>query len=144
MKLLSFFLAALAGSAMALQGAFNTAAGKVIGDAENTLLVHVIGAAVVAVLLLLGVGRGDFTKYAEIPWYGWLGGVLSAVIIFGVIFAMGHLGVAGATAVIILFQISMAFLIDSFGLFNAERVPFAWTRLLGIALLIAGTRLVTR
>ena len=144
MRLLPFFLAALAGSAMALQGAFNTAAGKVIGDAENTLIVHVVGAVVIALLLLFGVGRGDFSKFNQIPWYGYLGGLLSAVIIFAVIFSMSRLGVAGATAVIILFQISMAFLIVSFGLFNAERVPFAWTRLLGIALLIAGTRLVTR
>ena len=143
MKLLPFFLAALAGSAMALQGAFNTAAGKVIGDAENTLIVHVVGAVVIALLLLFGVGRGDFSKFNQIPWYGYLGGLLSAVIIFAVIFSMSRLGVAGATAVIILFQISTAFLIDSFGLFNAERIAFEWTRLLGVALLIAGTRLVT-
>ena len=144
MKLLPFFLAALAGSAMALQGAFNTAAGKVIGNAENTLLVHLAGAAVIALLLLCGCGRGDFGKVTEIPWYGYLGGPLSAVIVFGVIFAMARLGVGSATAVIILFQISAAFLIDCFGFFGAERVPFAWTRLLGVALLIAGTRLTVR
>ena len=46
-------MAAVAGAAMALQGTFNTAAGKVIGIGENTLLVHLIGAATMALILLL-------------------------------------------------------------------------------------------
>ena len=142
--MLSFFCAAAAGAAMALQGTFNTAAGKVIGYAENTLVVHVIGAAVIGLLLLFGVGKGDFSRLAQVPWYGYLGGVLSAVIIFGVIFAMDRLGVGSATAVIILFQIGAAFLIDCFGLFGAEKIPFAFSRLLGIALLVIGTKLVLR
>ncbi len=142
--MLSFFCAAAAGAAMALQGTFNTAAGKVIGYAENTLVVHVIGAAVIGLLLLFGVGKGDFSRLAQVPWYGYLGGVLSAVIIFGVIFAMDRLGVGSATAVIILFQIGAAVLIVCFGLFGAEKIPFAFSRLLGIALLVIGTKLVLR
>lgn len=143
-QIASLALAALAGAAMALQGTFNTAAGKVIGNAENTLLVHLIGAAVIGILLLFGIGKGDFSRLAQIPWYGWLGGVLSAVIIFAVIAAMEKLGVGNATAVIILFQITAALVIDSFGLFGAEKIPFAWSRLLGVALLLIGTKLVLR
>lgn len=140
--IISLLAAAVAGAAMALQGTFNTAAGKVIGNAENTLVVHVIGAVTIGVLLFFGVGKGDFGRMGQIPWYGYLGGVLSAVIIFGVIFAMGKIGVGGATAVIILAQITTAFVIDSFGLFGAEKVAFAWTRLLGVVLLAVGTKLV--
>ena len=141
---LSFLWAAGAGAAMALQGAFNTAAGKVIGTMENTLLVHLIGAAVVGLLLVFGAGRGDFTKIAGIPWYGYLGGVLSAVIVFAVIAGMKSLGVGNATAVIILFQVGMALLIDSLGLFGATKIPFQWSRLGGMALLILGTKLVLK
>lgn len=142
--LMSFLMAAVAGTAMALQGTFNTAAGKVIGTAENTLLVHLIGALTIGVLLLCGVGKGDFSQFRAIPSYGWLGGVLSAVIVFGVIAAMDKLGVGNATAVIILFQISAALVIDCFGLFGAEKIPFAWSRLGGVILLLIGTRLVLR
>lgn len=142
--MISLAYAAAAGTAMALQGAFNTAAGKVIGITENTLVVHVVGALTVGVLLLFGMGKGDFSRFGEIPWYGYLGGILSAVIIFAVIAAMNKLGVGNATAVIILFQISAALLIDTFGLFGAEKLPFAWTRLLGVILLLAGTKLVLR
>lgn len=142
--LVSFLMAAVAGAAMALQGTFNTAAGKVIGTAENTLLVHLIGALTIGILLLCGVGKGDFSQFRAIPPYGWLGGVLSAVIVFGVIAAMDKLGVGNATAVIILFQISAALVIDCFGLFGAEKMPFAWSRLGGVILLLIGTRLVLR
>lgn len=140
----SFLWAAVAGAAMALQGAFNTAAGKVIGTAENTLVVHLIGAATVALLLLCGLGKGDFGKITALPPYGYLGGVLSAVIIFAVIAGMKSLGVGNATAVIILFQVGMALVIDSLGLFGAEKIPFAWSRLGGMALLIIGTKLVLK
>lgn len=133
---------AVAGAAMALQGTFNTAAGKVIGYTENTLVVHVIGALTVGVLLLFGVGKGDWSRFLEIPWYGYLGGILSAVIIFAVIAGMDRLGVGNATAVIILFQVGVALIIDSFGLFGAEKIPFAWSRLIGMALLFFGTKLV--
>ena len=134
--------AALAGAAMALQGTFNTAAAKVIGVAENTLVVHVIGLLTIGVVLLCGGGRGDWSKLGEIPLYGWFGGVLSAVIIFAVIAGMQSLGVGNATAVIILFQVAAALVIDSFGLFGAEKVPFAWLRVLGVVLLVVGTKLV--
>lgn len=140
--LTAFLIAALAGSAMALQGTFNTAAGKIIGVAENTLVVHLVGAAVMALFLLAGFGRGDWSKFGEIPFYGYLGGVLSAIIIFGVIFAMSSLGVGNATAVIILFQVSAALIIDSFGLFGAEKAAFSWWRILGVVFLCLGTKFV--
>ena len=140
--IVSFCMAAVAGAAMALQGTFNTAAGKVIGIGENTLLVHLIGAATMALILLFGFGKGDWSKIAEIPWYGYLGGILSAVIIFAVISGMSALGVGNATAVIVLLQVAMALIIDSFGLFGADKIPFSWWRILGLALLVAGTKCV--
>lgn len=140
--MLSFLMAALAGAAMALQGTFNTAAAKQIGVVENTLIVHAVGLLTIGVVLLLGFGKGDFSRLGAVPPYGWLGGVLSAVIIFAVIAGMSKLGVGNATAIIILFQVTMALLIDSFGLFGAEKVPFAWVRLFGILLLVVGTKLV--
>lgn len=143
-SVVSFLFAAVAGAAMALQGTFNTAAGKVIGTAENTLLVHIIGGLTIGILLLCGIGKGDFSQIRAVPWYGWLGGVLSAVIVFGVIAAMEKLGVGNATAVIILFQISAALVIDTFGLFGAERMPFAWSRIFGVLLLLLGTKLVLK
>ena len=140
--ILSFVVAALAGSAMALQGTFNTTAGKVIGVAENTLLVHLVGAATIGLVLLLGFGKGDWSKIGEIPIYGYLGGILSAVIIFGVIYGMSALGVGNATAVIILFQVVVALIVDTFGLFGAEKIPFSWWRVLGVVLLCVGTKFV--
>lgn len=140
--IVSFIVAGIAGAAMALQGTFNTAAGKVIGVAENTLLVHLVGAVTIGIVLLLGFGKGDWSKIGEIPFYGYLGGVLSAVIIFGVIFSMSSLGVGNATAAIILLQIVTALIVDTFGLFGAEKIPFSWWRIAGVVLLCLGTKFV--
>ena len=57
---------------------------------------------------------------------------------------MKQLGVGNATAVIILFQITAALIIDCFGLFGVEKIPFAWSRIFGVLLLLIGTKLVLR
>lgn len=143
-SLLPLIFGAVAGCAMALQGTFNTAGGKVLGVAENTFLVHIIGAVTIGIFLLLGFGKGDWSKIGEMPLYGYLGGVLSAVIIFAVISAMSGLGVGNATAIIILFQIATALAVDTFGLFGGEKMPFSWWRILGVVFLVVGTKLVFR
>ncbi len=125
--------AAIAGAAMALQGTFNTAAGKVIGIAENTLLVHVVGLFVIALLLFVfRIGRGDWGKIAEIPWHGYLGGVLSAVIIFAVIYSMGKLGVGNATVIIVLVQVGRPSVSTALACSALKSLIFPWLRLLGL------------
>ena len=63
MNWLYLILAAVSGSAMALQGTFNAALGKIIGVWESTLLVHVIGSlAALIIILILGMGFSNYAK----------------------------------------------------------------------------------
>ena len=52
------------------------------------------------------------------------------------------IGAANATAAIIVGQVGTAMLLDLFGLFGLEKVPWSWWRLVGIALLTLGGRLM--
>jgi uncharacterized membrane protein YdcZ (DUF606 family) len=47
-------------------------------------------------------------------------------------------------AILIAGQLAMGAVIDRFGLFGAERVAFAWPRVLGITLLAVGAALTLR
>ena len=68
-----------------------------------------------------------------------LGGILGVVITFTVMLSMKSLGVTIGTAVILIVaQISASALIDAFGLFGTEKVPFSLHEILGIAIMIAG------
>ena len=69
-------LAALSGAAMALQGTFNAALGKVIGVWQSTLVVHVIGVLTV-VIIIIALGAGWQTNKLQVPWYAYLGGIMN-------------------------------------------------------------------
>ncbi|HZK25574.1 MAG TPA: DMT family transporter [Oscillospiraceae bacterium] len=143
MVLMALFLAFIAGIAMAVQGTLNTGLGKIIGLVESTFVVHVIGTIVLVVLLfLLRLGRGELSRVTNVPWYLYLGGVISVLILYTVQAGISRLGVANATTAIIVGQVGAALLLDCLGCFGLEKIPFTWFKALGVALLAAGAKLM--
>ncbi|MEN6324814.1 MAG: DMT family transporter [Syntrophomonas sp.] len=136
-------IAALSGAAMALQGTFNAALGKILGVWESTLLVHIIG-TITALLIIIGLGMGiaNFNKIDTVPWYAFLGGVLNVLIIYAIVRTIPKIGVGNATTAIIVAQILTAVLIDSLGAFGMKKFEFHYIDLLGIALLAAGAKIL--
>ncbi|MGI6038081.1 MAG: DMT family transporter [Limnochordia bacterium] len=132
-----------AGALMAIQGTFNSSLGKVIGFLESIFIVQLTGFALVSILLyLLQLGDGDLGKAGEAPWYLFLGGVIGVVIVYGVVVAIDKVGVTAATTAIIVGQVSTAAIVDHWGLFGLEQVPFTWLKFLGFILLVIGGRLL--
>ncbi len=144
-KTLFVFLgvALAAGAAMALQGSLNTVLGKIIGLLEATLVVHGVGlAALLVALFVCSLGRGDLTRIGDAPWYTFLGGILVVIIVAGVVASISRLGVAAATAAIIVGQVATALVVDHFGFFGLPQVPFSWWKAVGLVLLALGAKLV--
>lgn len=141
--LFALIIAAVAGMAMAIQGSLNAALGKIIGTLETTLVVHLIGIAVVgSALYPFRLGTGNLTLLKEAPWYMYLGGALGVLIIFGVAMSIPYAGVANATTAIIVGQLVTALIIDQCGLFGLEKVPFTLYKGLGLACLAVGSYLM--
>lgn len=144
-KLILLFVALIAGVTMAVQGSLNSALSKVIGLLEATFMVHITGTLiVVTALFVLKLGRGNLANLADAPWYTWLGGILGILIVYGVMFSIPKLGVSVATTAIIVGQVLTACLIDHFGMFGLDKVAFTWWKLLGIALLASGAKILLR
>jgi len=142
-NLLFLLLAAAAGVMMALQGSMNGALGKIVGMLEGNFIVHAIGLAVVAIMLfLLGLGQGSLKNMGEAPWYLYLGGLINVAIIYGVMTSISSLGAGPATTAILVGQIIMSLVIDSFGLFGLEKLPFTWWRVAGVALMGGGSWMI--
>lgn len=140
--LLAVILAVVSGISMAVQGSLNSVLGKYVGKVEATLFVHIIGSIAIGAVLLLGFGKGNLGNFVNAPWYSFLGGLISVLIIYGVISSIPKVGVALATTAIIIGQVSTALLIDHFGLFGLEKISFTWMKLVGLILLAAGARLM--
>jgi transporter family-2 protein len=92
--LIPLLIGAIAGISMAVQGSLNTLLSKVIGLLEANFVVHVIGTIALIVLLLFGLGKGNLTHVGEAPWYSYLGGILSIVILYTVMASISKLGVS--------------------------------------------------
>lgn len=139
--LLPLIVAALSGLAMTFQGAINAALKERIGVAPMSLIVHLIGLAVsiVAVLALTGIPRIEELRNA--PLYSYLGGLLNVAIIGGVAFAIAKTGATIGISAILIGQLTTAVVLDHFGIFTLERIPFSWIRIAGVLLMLVGMRM---
>lgn len=143
-KLWYLAIAAVSGAAMAFQGTFNSAMGKIIGVWQSTLAVHIIGTATTLLIMLLWrMNWSDYEKLGDLPWYAWLGGILNVIIIFTVVTVIPKIGVGNATTAIVVTQVLTAVLIDAFGAFGMQQYPLRWIDFFGVALLASGTYILT-
>lgn len=135
--MLGFIYAIIAGAVMSIQGVFNTRVSEKIGLFESNAIVQ--GTAfILAVIAVFAFGKGDITKISECNKFYLLGGVLGFVITITVMLAISGLSPTVAISVILISQLVVAALIDAFGLFGSDKVPFTWTKYAGIALMILG------
>ena len=135
--MLGFIMSAIAGAAMSIQGVMNTRLGEKIGLYESNAFVQ--GTAFLLSLIAVVVfGKGSFRSILEVDKLYLFGGVLGIVITITVMMGIGKLSPTIAISTILISQLLVAALIDAFGWMGSERVPFVWTKYVGIGLMIAG------
>jgi len=139
---LPFLIAAVSGIAMAIQGTINSSLSQKTSLLSATLVVHIIGTLIALIAVL--AWRAPLLQYNwfSVPWYLYLGGILSVLIIGLVAVSIPKIGVCNATTAIIIGQVSMAVLIDHFGWLGMERQAWTPSQLIGIALFAAGAKLL--
>ena len=131
-------VALISGALMSIQGVFNTEVTKQTSLWVSTGWVQ-LSAFAVCVLAWIFTGRDSIAALWQVEnKYTLLGGVIGAFITITVIQSMGSLGPARAAMLIVISQLSVAYVIELFGLFGVEKVDFEWRRLLGMAIAIVG------
>lgn len=135
-----FLIAMISGALMSVQGVFNTGVTKQSGPWLTNCFVQLTGFIVcLGFFLFMEQGKvpiGDLFKIDH--KYMLLGGVIGAFITFTVIQSMASLGPAKSVLAIVITQVLVAYLIELFGMFGVEKVPFSVTKLIGIIVAIAG------
>ncbi|WP_312698778.1 DMT family transporter [Sedimentibacter sp.] len=131
-------LAMLAGLLMSVQGVFNTR----VMDSSNMWAtnswVHLTAFAT-SIIIWFFTGRESlFSVFSVSNKLYLLGGIIGAFITFTVIKSISDLGPAYATMLILLAQLVVSCSIEAFGLFGTEKICFEWSKLIGVALMIAG------
>ena len=134
--MIGIFIALLSGALMSVQGVFNTEVTKGTSMWVSTSWVQ-FSALVVCLGAWLFADRSSFLGLFQVqPKYMLLGGVIGAFITYTVIKAMASLGPAQAVMLIVVSQLIIAYMIELFGMFGVDKQPFAWRRVLGMAICI--------
>jgi len=137
-------LAGLVGLAITTQASFNTLLSRYIGSSGMGFVIHMFGTTLMLIVLVLGVGRGDWSKWSQAPWYSYLGGALGVFIVLSIPFVLTKIGASLGFAAILAAQLVMAAAVDQWGLFGFATNPITPNRAIGLLLLIAGVILASR
>lgn len=131
-------IALISGALMSVQGVFNTGVtkGSSMWAANSWVQLTAFFVCIIAWFI---TGRQNITGMFHIEHkYMLLGGVIGAFITLTVIKSMDALGPAQAVLLIVVSQIIIAYLIEVFGLFGVEKVPFEWKKVIGALVAIVG------
>ncbi|HIT60529.1 MAG TPA: DMT family transporter [Candidatus Fimousia stercorigallinarum] len=137
--MISILTALISGALMSVQGVFNTGVTKQTSMWVANSFVQVTGFFLCLVIWFAKERDQSFLSLMKVePKYFLLGGILGAGITMTVIQSMNSLGPAKAVMLIVISQIVIAYLIELFGLFGVDKVPFQWSKLIGTAVTIIG------
>jgi len=143
-KGLAVVLTALAGGLIALQAPINAGLGRATGGLPAALVSFSIGTLALAAIVVLSGKAGGLGSSFDVSWYYLLGGLLGAVYVTNALIAVSTIGAGGVAAATVAGQLTASVVIDRLGLFGLDQVPLGPERVLGVALLMAGTVLVVR
>lgn len=143
-RTLALILTLLVGGLVALQPPANAALANHVGDIGAAFVSAAITVIIIGVLLVVIGDPGRLSGLRMFRGEYALGGIAGAAIVTVALVTVRSLGVGGVTAVLVSAQLIVSVIVDRVGVLGVREVGLGWPRLLGVALVIAGTLLVTR
>ncbi len=136
--MMGVLIAIVSGILMSVQGVFNTKVTRTAGMWVSNGWVQ-LSAFLVCVFAWMMTGRQPLGQLMRVqPRYMLLGGVIGAGITWTVIKSVGTLGPAKAVMLIVIAQLLMSYAIEIFGIFEVEKTPFCWRKMIGLLVALFG------
>jgi transporter family-2 protein len=143
-KGLAVFLMAVVGGCIALQAPINAGLGKSTGSFAAATISFAVGTLLLAAIVILSGKTGGLGEVAHVEWYYLLGGALGAAYVFSALVLVDEIGAGGVAAATVTGQLTLSVVLDRLGFLGLEQQPISAERVLGVALLLAGTYLIVR
>jgi len=142
-SILFIILIGLAGGiAIGLQNPMASMITQRLGIFESVFIVHV-GGAVIALIPILILGS-KLSQWRSVPWYALGAGFFGLIVIGSVSYMIPRIGIAAAITTIVAGQLLVGLALDHFGLLGATVKPLELTRVIGIAVVLAGVWLTVK
>ena len=133
----------IGGIAVGLQVPVSGAISQRLGPLASSLIIHVGGALLSAVLLIFA-GGVNLREGQNLPKPFFLAGVSGVVLYLTLAFTLPRVGATVSVALLILAQLVIGLILDHFGWLGLPQHSFNIARALGVIFLIAGAWLVTQ
>ena len=109
-----------------------------------SLISFLVGAAVLALALLVLRPRLPAGWAAATPGYAWVGGLYGAAVVALSAWATPRLGAGTTLVVIIAAQVALGVLLDHLGVLGLTPHPAGWLRMAGVAVVAGGAVMIAR
>jgi bacterial/archaeal transporter family-2 protein len=143
-KEVAVVLTVAAGGLVAAQAPVNNLVSRKVGILGAVSVNFLVGTAVVLLVSFLFADGFKNVEGVESPaWYYWLfGGLAGVAIVLTSIVTVRELGAGGVTAAVIAGQLTLSIVLDRLGVLGLDERAITVQKMLGVALLAAGTVLV--
>jgi bacterial/archaeal transporter family-2 protein len=131
------------GALIALQPPINSELGKRTSVIAAAFISTAVAAVLLGLLALVLGEAGYVRRVPHIPVIYLTGGLMGAVLVSVSLITVRTLGAGGVVAATVAGQLVVSAFLDRFGVLGLDRVGLTPARLLGFALLLGGTALVT-
>ena len=122
---------------MSFQGVINTRLGEKVGLYEANAFVQ--GTAfILALIAMFVLGKGNIREILSADKIYLTGGILGLIITITVMLGIKDLSPLISISIILVSQLTVAAIIDAFGLLGTEKVAIGFTKILGFVLMVAG------
>lgn len=150
MQFLLLIFTVVAGVLNTLQSGSNSTLNERLDHPLASAAVVYLGGLAVNALGWLGgqlLGKGGLPsadRVALVPWWGWIGGTLGLVYVFGMLLVAPKLGAAVFTAVSVTAGVRTSLALDHFGWMGFQQHAAGWGRIVGGLLIIGGLALIAK
>ena len=128
----------LGGVLLAIQPSTNARMAQHVGVLGGALMNFLVG-SIVLIALALVFGKADLKQLPNASWWQYLGGFFGVFFVSMGIFIVPKIGTTAALGAIIAGQLTMAVILDHYGLFDLKQIAITPLRISGVALLALGT-----
>ena len=144
MGVLYLLLAVAAGAMLPVQAGVNAQLARFVGGPVRASFVSFLVGTIALLLLSIAILKPlpSGSRLGGAPWWVWVGGLLGAFYVVGVIVSAPRLGAVALIAAVVAGQSVCSVLIDQFGWVGFREHAATPGRLAGLALLFAGVALV--
>jgi bacterial/archaeal transporter family-2 protein len=141
--LLIILIGLVGGVAVGLQSPLASMISQRLGLFESVFIVHV-GGALIALIPLLIFGGGKLAEWRSLPWYVLFAGVFGLIVIGSISYMIPRIGIAAAITTIVAGQLLVGTLLDHYGLLGSAGRPMDVSRIIGLAVVMAGVWLTVK